>query len=106
MSELPEDRAQAFIDDFLGTSKKRRAKLRWEAGQLAKQTHVHGVDLCMAKATEFSPRIKVLFLAAAKLALMGQVNDLARYERDIRNHRDGLASYETLRKRLGGAQGK
>jgi hypothetical protein len=102
MSEMPEDRAQAFIDEFLGASKNRRAKLRWEAGRLAEQTHVHGVDLCMSKATEFSPRIGVLFLAAAKLALMGQVKDkMERYERDIRNHPQAVASYEKLRKSLG-----
>ncbi len=101
MSELPEHRAQAFIDQFLGASKQRRARLRHEAAQLAARTHRHGVDLCMSKATEFSPRIKVLFLAAAKLALMGQVPDIARYERDIRHYAEAVDGYEQLRERLG-----
>ncbi|MCO4770275.1 MAG: hypothetical protein KDA24_09620 [Deltaproteobacteria bacterium] len=82
---MPEHRARTFLEEYRAGDARRRRAMRSEAAGLARSTHRAGVDLCMSKATEFSPRIKVLFGLAAKLAVLAddiKGDELARFQRD------------------------
>jgi hypothetical protein len=95
-----EQQAAGYIDRYLGAKGKGRTKLRSEGVILASEVHRAGVDLCMSRATEFSPRIKVLFRLAAKVALLAHGSgspELARFEFSLRSDPDGLAEYERSR---------
>lgn len=96
----PEERAIDFIDRYVGANRKRRARLKAEGVALAVEVHRAGVDLCMSRATEHSPRIRVLFRLAAKVALCAHGSgspELSRFEYDLSGDPDGLAEYERLR---------
>jgi len=102
----PEQRAEAFVDSYFGTSPRSRRTHRADGITLAKQLRRAGIDLCMSRATEFSPRIKVLFLAAAKVAVLSHdpgAPELAPYMKDIERDDRAKAAVEKLRKRAGGA---
>lgn len=102
--ELPETRAEAFLARFMAASPRERAALRSEAASLAQRTHKAGVTLSHSRATEFSPRIGVLFLAAAKLAAAARApgeETPSRFVRDIARNAERLADYEAFIASLG-----
>jgi hypothetical protein len=98
-----EQRGQALLDRALSANAKRRAHLASDARALANSLHREGVGLCMDKATEFSPRIRVLFRLASKLAAIGYGPDapeLKRFERGLQGDDAGQAQLQRLRARL------
>ncbi len=99
----PEEKARAFVGNYVDGNRKTRNRLKRQAADLARHTHVAGVDLCMSKATEYSPRIRVLFRLAAQVALIahGRESDKSeRYLWDLRNDEEGRAQLARLEARL------
>ena len=96
----PEERSAEFLHRCARANRKGRAKLKAEGVALAEEVHRAGVDLCMSRATEHSPRISVLFRLAAKVALFAHGSgspELSRFEYALQSDPDGLAEYERLR---------
>ena len=86
----------AFISRFLAAGEKERAELKAAGVQLADRLSRRAIDLSYAKATEFSPKISLYFLLAAKVALLTHWPDseaVAPFERPIRNY----ANYASTR---------
>lgn len=97
--ETPEARAEAFLRRFQDASPRARESLRSEAASLARSVHTAGVDLCHSRATEHSPRIGVLFLAAAKLEAASRApgdETPLRFRRDVERDPAQLAEYEAF----------
>jgi len=61
---------EGFISRFLGSNHQTRDKMRAEGRALADRLRREAIDLAMSKATEFSPKISLYFLLAAKAALL------------------------------------
>ena len=91
-----EARAERLLAELEAASPTERDSRRAEARQLAEEAKSEGIGLCYSRATEFSPRIGALFLAAAKLALIAHDDDTrpAHYERDIARDKEAVAEYE------------
>jgi len=105
----PEERARRLLAELEAASPDERERRRGEARQLAESAKREGIDLCYSRATEHSPRIGVLFLAAAKLALIAYEDDArpAHYERDIARDPDARAEYDRFARALaGGSSGE
>lgn len=100
----PEQRGQSLLERLRGANRSRRAKLADDARALASQLHREGVDLCMSKATEHSPRIRVLFRLASQLAVYGfgpDAPELGRFRQGLSGDATGRARFDALRKSLG-----
>jgi len=91
-----EDRAHRLLAELEAAPPRERGRRRDEARRLAEASKREGIDLCHSRATEFSPRIGTLFLAAAKLAWIGYDDETrpAHYERDIGRDAEARAEYE------------
>jgi len=91
-----EARARRLCAELAAASPRERERRREEARELAEAAKREGIDLCHSRATEFSPRIGVLFLAAAKLAQIAHDDATrpAHYERDIARDEEARAEYE------------
>ena len=78
-------RIDAFLEAARGAPGDVRVARRSEARELARAAKSAGIDLCHDRGTERSPRVGVLFLAAAKLALLGwdEGERPARFLRDV-----------------------
>lgn len=100
----PEERAQQLLGELGAASLAEVERRRPEARALAEEVKRAGVDLCYSRATEHSPRIGVLFLAAAKLARIGFADDErpAHFERDLRRDPEALAEIERFAETLPG----
>ncbi len=98
MAEGPiEVRAERLLAELEAAPKAEREARRDEARQLAEAVKSEAIDLCHSRATEHSERIGDLFLAAAKLAYVGYVDEMrpAHFERDI--DRDPVAQADYAR---------
>ncbi|MBN2147585.1 MAG: hypothetical protein JW726_09360 [Anaerolineales bacterium] len=77
----------AFIVHFLAGSISEREALRAEGVEMANRIRWEAIDLAYSKATEFSSKIILYHLLAAKIALLAHWPDresLAPFEQDIR----------------------
>ena len=76
----------AFIERFQTSTANERAAAKGAGAALASRLRRGAIDLCMDKATEFSPDIGLFFGLAAKVALLTHWPDeeaLAQYEKDV-----------------------
>jgi len=79
-----------FISRFLVSNEQMRDAMRAEGADLARRLRQKAVDLAMSKATEFSPKVPLYHLLAAKVALLAHWPDskaLKVFEDDIRYYR-------------------
>ncbi|MEM9071214.1 MAG: hypothetical protein AAGE52_22070 [Myxococcota bacterium] len=91
-----EEKAEALIRE-LAASPEARTTRRAESRSLAEDLRAAAIDLCMSRATEFSPRIGLLFLYAAKVAALAYLPDSeipAEYLRDLRHSPDHQETFE------------
>jgi len=88
--------------------------MRAEGRALADRLRREAIDLAMSKATEFSPKISLYFLLAAKAALLAywpEGRDLDLFEKDIRYYQIFESSqklveeYESFREAYTGDRG-
>ena len=92
-----EQRAIDLVRNFLASKGRRDAHLKHEAKTLAETVHRGGVDLCMDRATEFSPRIGELFTLAAQLALIayGAGSDkVDAYKKDLPKSDESVRAFD------------
>lgn len=103
----PEERAQQLLSELEAASSAELERRRPEAQALAEAVKREGIDLCHSRATEHSPRIGVLFLAAAKLARIGFADGdrPAHFERDLARDPDAQAELERFTAALSRADG-
>ncbi len=76
----------AFIERFHTSNADERAAVKGAGAALASRLRRRAIDLCMDKATEFSPDVGRFFELAAKVALLTHWPDeeaLAQYEQDV-----------------------
>ncbi len=76
----------AFIERFQMSNANERAAAKGAGAALASRLRRGAIDLCMDKATEFSPDIGRFFELASKVALLTHWPDeeaLAQFEKDV-----------------------
>jgi hypothetical protein len=89
-----ERQANAFIDRFLAAGEPERAALRSMGAALADRLRRRAIGMAYSRATEFSPKLKLYHLLAAKVAWLVYGHDtqasatLAMFERNIRYYRN------------------
>lgn len=90
------ERVRALLDTALRSPRPLTEADRTTAGHAAERLHRHAVDLCMDRATEFSPKIGECFDLAARLALVAHgpgTTEAARYAKDA-SDADALSAFE------------
>ncbi|MBN1485558.1 MAG: hypothetical protein JXA37_12645 [Chloroflexia bacterium] len=86
-----EPQGTAFISRFLASGERERDLLREAGADLAGRLYRAARDLAYAKATEFSPKIRLYFQLAAKVALLVYGPDseaVEPFERNVRYYRN------------------
>jgi len=91
-----EERTHRLLTELESAAPAERERRRDEARTLAEAVKRAGIDLCHSRATEHSPRIGELFLAAAKLARVGydDTDRPTHFERDVARAPESQAEFE------------